>query len=245
MSELFAQTIKKSFLVWVTCAFSDEAGEYRRVQEGRGKKRKKVSATGAVPSAAMIQLSVSSCNSRPEQLWKHRKDQEEERQSQNLLANEKHIEALLEKYKGLMYLSPVFLKALPLFFFFAENSAHKVSASFAVNVGFLPDHAAAAAAAVSPSQSVVSNPSLNLTTAVGMAGCQPGRGIGGSSPQGERGFYALPCPAFYPCGRTGHQGLIAGDWGLLVIFVRFDNLIFSFSYIFGLLVDCLSSCLYN
>lgn len=41
------------------------------------KKGKKTSATGALPRAAMIQLSVSSCHSRPKQLWKHRKDQEE------------------------------------------------------------------------------------------------------------------------------------------------------------------------
>lgn len=78
-------TIKTAFLGWVTCAFSDKAGG-----GGGGVRRggKKKSATGAAPRAAMIQLSVSSCHSRPEQLWKHRKDQEEgeeERQSQILL----------------------------------------------------------------------------------------------------------------------------------------------------------------
>lgn len=60
-------------------------GGVRRGEKKRGKKK---SATGASPRAAMIQLSVSSCHSRPEQLWKHRKDQEEgeeERQSQILL----------------------------------------------------------------------------------------------------------------------------------------------------------------
>lgn len=86
MFELLVPTIKTTFLGWVTCAFS--AGGVEVACGGERKNGEKKSATGASPRAAMIQLSVSSCHSRPEQLWKHRKDQEEgeeERQSQILL----------------------------------------------------------------------------------------------------------------------------------------------------------------
>lgn len=89
MFELLVPNIKTAFLGRVTCAFSDKAGgSGGGVRRGEKKREKKKSATGAAPRAAMIQLSVSSCHSRPEQLWKHRKDQEEgeeERQSQILL----------------------------------------------------------------------------------------------------------------------------------------------------------------
>lgn len=85
MFELLVPTIKMAFLGWVTCAFSDKAGEWRRVQEGRKKISLQLAHCPELPWFNYLCLVAIPGQSNSGNTGKTKRKQKEERQSQIFL----------------------------------------------------------------------------------------------------------------------------------------------------------------